>query len=347
MQLFSIGILKLNSDGTPKVDPATGLPIPTYQNEDIQVFARAWTGFYHQERRSNIELGGDWEPNRIDPMRINPDWRDVYPKMDLNDGFIGDSYPLCSDLPEKQFLKKGAKYILLGSSSLAEYQSGDMDWWAGYSDDELLRMTLDPNSQLRNILCNPGTPGSECNFQPVVVLQENLQCTGQECILDNLRAFKVQQDPPVYYEYVRPACVELSFYNTGKKINKRWPYETMCANIQVDEVMDACCPPRDVYWGGAQCICQFTGERVKYSNGVSRCNAVHGANAGYCDWEWMWNNGEKNNPDCLQWMEDYTWHWTNMTCTVRVKGKFPLGFLTFICSLLQLTRQTNFVHYFI
>jgi len=87
----------------------------------------------------------------------------------------------------------------------------------------------------------------------------------------------------------------------------------------VDEVMDACCPPRDVYWGGAQCICQFTGERVKYSNGVSRCNAVHGANAGYCDWVWMWNNGEKNNPDCLQWMEDYTWHWTNMTCTVRVK----------------------------
>jgi len=347
MQLFSIGILKLNSDGTPKVDPATGLPIPTYQNEDIQVFARAWTGSYHQKRRSNIELGGDWEPNRIDPMRINPDWRDVYPKMDLNDGFIGDSYPLCSDLPEKQFLKKGAKYILLGSSSLAEYQSGDMDWWAGYSDDELLRMTLDPNSQLLNILCNPGTPGSDCNFQPVVVLQENLQCTGQECILDNLRAFKVQQDPPVYYEYVRPACVELSFYNTGKKINKGWPHETMCANIQVDEVRDACCPPRNVYWGGAQDLCQFTGERVKYSNGVSRCKEVHGSNAGYCDWEWMSNNGEKNNPDCLHWMNDYSWHWTNMTCTVRVKGKFRLGFLIFICSLLQLTRQTNFVHSFI
>jgi hypothetical protein len=36
-----------------------------------------------------------------------------------------------------------------------------------------------------------------------------------------------------------------------------------------------------------------------------------------------------------------------MTCTVRVKGKFQLGFLIFICSLLQLTHQTNFVHYFI
>jgi hypothetical protein len=41
--LFSIGVQKLNGDGTTKVDPATGHPIPTFQNDDIQVFARAWT----------------------------------------------------------------------------------------------------------------------------------------------------------------------------------------------------------------------------------------------------------------------------------------------------------------
>jgi hypothetical protein len=75
---------------------------------------------------------------RIDPMQINPNWRDVFPKMDLNDGFIGDAYPLCSDLPENQCLKKGAKYILLCSLSLPEYQSGEMDWWAKYSDAEIL-----------------------------------------------------------------------------------------------------------------------------------------------------------------------------------------------------------------
>jgi hypothetical protein len=175
-------------------------------------------------------------------------------------------------------------------------------------------------------LCNPISSESGCNFQSVVVLEENLQCTGQECNLDNLRAFKVQQDPPVYYEYLRPACVELSFYNTGKKINKRWPdgnspNEVMCANTAVDEVMDACCPPRNVYWGGAKYLCKFTGERVKYATGVKRCKEAHGVNAGYCDWEWLWNDGEipSDPPKCL-WWTDYAWHWTNMTCTVRVKG---------------------------
>jgi hypothetical protein len=314
MQLFTIGVQQLNNDGTLKLDPSSGLPIPTYQNDDIQTFARAWTGFYQQERRGNIELGGDWEPNRIDPMRINPYWRDVYPKMDLNDGFIGDSYPLCSDLPDKQFLKKGAKYILLGSSSLPEFQSGDMDWWAGLSDNDILRISLDPNSLLRNALCNPSALSSECNFKSVVVLEEDLQCTGQECKIDNLRAFKVQQNPPIFYEYLRPACVELSFYNTGKKISKRWPHESMCANTQFEEIMDACCPASG---DGAQNLCTFTGERVKYATGASRCTAAYGANAGPCDWAWVWNDGK--TPDCLMWNDD-NWHWTNKPCTVRIKG---------------------------
>jgi len=316
MQLFSIGVHQLNMDGTLKIDPATGLPIPTYQNGDIQTFARAWTGFQRQEQRSNIELGSNWEPNRIDPMRINSWWRDVYPKMDLNDGFIGDAYPLCSDLPDKQFLKQGAKYILLGSSSLPELQTGEPDWWA--TEQNIVRMALDPTaSELYNVLCNADEYGT-CHFRPVVVLDSNLNCNGEECNLDNLRAFQVSQDPMVYYEYIRPACVELSFYNGGKKISKTWPYESMCANPSVEEVMDACCPPYDVYWGGAQNLCEFTGERVKYATGASRCTAVHGAQAGVCDWDWLWNNGENNDPNCNLWLED-NWHWTNMTCTLRAK----------------------------
>ena len=30
MQLFSIGLLTLNDDGTPVLDPASGLPLETY-----------------------------------------------------------------------------------------------------------------------------------------------------------------------------------------------------------------------------------------------------------------------------------------------------------------------------
>ena len=69
MQLFSIGIYDLNMDGTQKLDN-TGSPILTYDNTDIQNFARAWTGFRQQPRRSNIEMQWLDKDNRMDPMRI-------------------------------------------------------------------------------------------------------------------------------------------------------------------------------------------------------------------------------------------------------------------------------------
>ena len=44
LQLFSIGINRLNSDGTLAKD-AAGLPIPNYSQETIEAFARAFTGW--------------------------------------------------------------------------------------------------------------------------------------------------------------------------------------------------------------------------------------------------------------------------------------------------------------
>ena len=44
LQLFSIGLWKLNLDGTRIVD-TFGQPIPTYTNEDIKELARVFTGF--------------------------------------------------------------------------------------------------------------------------------------------------------------------------------------------------------------------------------------------------------------------------------------------------------------
>ena len=56
MQLFSIGLFMLNQDGTRKIDPTSGQPIPTYTNEDIVNFSRGWTNFKHREKeRDNIE----------------------------------------------------------------------------------------------------------------------------------------------------------------------------------------------------------------------------------------------------------------------------------------------------
>ena len=63
MQLFSIGLFEMNMDGTYKVG-TDGEPIQTYDNTDIQTFARAWTGFQRHGTRSNYE-GFWWNPNKI------------------------------------------------------------------------------------------------------------------------------------------------------------------------------------------------------------------------------------------------------------------------------------------
>lgn len=96
-----------------------GEPIQTYDNTNIQTFARAWTGFERQGTRSNYE-GYRWNPNKIDPMRLIGEKRDPFPKIDLKEGYIGDGYPLCADLPSKHFLKKGALYRAIGNSNRPE-----------------------------------------------------------------------------------------------------------------------------------------------------------------------------------------------------------------------------------
>ena len=117
MQLFTIGLLKLNDEGTVVVDE-NGKPIEVYTNEDIESFARAWTGFDRTSVRGNIEeVGRGSSDNRVDPLQIVSDYRDPFPKYSLDGGFIGDRYMLCSELPEQSFLKKGATFRLLGGSS--------------------------------------------------------------------------------------------------------------------------------------------------------------------------------------------------------------------------------------
>ena len=81
-------------------------------------FARAWTGFNRQATRGNIEaVWGYSTANWIDPMTLDEDWRDVFPKMDLRDDFIGDRYPLCVARPSRAFLRAGATWRYLGQAS--------------------------------------------------------------------------------------------------------------------------------------------------------------------------------------------------------------------------------------
>ena len=120
MQLYTIGTVLLNDDGTSKRD-ADGEEIDAYSNLDVMNFARAWTGFEEQKLRGNLEDSAGMifgNRNNIDPMRIVPEWRDKFPKTNLIGGYIGDRTPLCVDLPSKAFLAKGAKFRFLGGSKV-------------------------------------------------------------------------------------------------------------------------------------------------------------------------------------------------------------------------------------
>jgi hypothetical protein len=111
LQLFSIGLYKLNDDGTIKTD-SRGNELRTYTNEDLTEYARAFVGFFPSAKRGNIEDRGlQWAigTNVIDPMSIEIMVKDFYPKVSFGaenpnfvsstkNGFLTLSLPLLISL---------------------------------------------------------------------------------------------------------------------------------------------------------------------------------------------------------------------------------------------------------
>ena len=80
-QLFSIGLWELNQNGTKKLDPMTGLPIPTYTNVDITAFARVFTGLsYGPTSETNFDVYPN-PPKWLVPMRGYDTYHDLAPKI--------------------------------------------------------------------------------------------------------------------------------------------------------------------------------------------------------------------------------------------------------------------------
>lgn len=296
-QLFTIGLVELNMDGTPVLD-ATGSTIQTYDSEDIMSFARAWTGFVLQEERANVESGIS---NQLDPLRINAKTRDRFPKSDLEEGYIGDFYPLCADLPSKSFLRIGAKYRLLGSSPLPELLLEDDKTWALLAETK--RFKLETGSGLYDRLCAPF--GGSCTFPSVVVLDINLACASTECTVDTVRVIQVDD---VFYEYIRVPCVEHSFFENARKVatRARW-VNPMCANPKEAVASEACCAP-DQKERGATHVCAYAGERTTLATAESRCAAIGQA---LCNF--------RNLAVDALCPHRSSYHWTSESCNLSVK----------------------------
>ncbi len=82
MQLFSIGLVMLNQDGSTRTN-AQGQPIPTYDQAIIEGFAHIYTGWTYAG--SPIFRGARATlTNQIIPMQLWPNFHDTGPKMLLN-----------------------------------------------------------------------------------------------------------------------------------------------------------------------------------------------------------------------------------------------------------------------
>ena len=265
MQLFSIGLWELNLDGSYKTPRQS-----TYTNDDIRAFSRVWTGWNLQAVRGNLmmpQLRGNaanssvfgyaagFYGNLVDSMKLTPQMRDKFPKSLLGGAKnLGDSYPLCSQLPARHFLQSGSKYRYHGTTSTL----GEL-----YDNAAGIREHFSPDptaSELYAALCSASSGRAQrCTFPPVVTLTSTLSCNGAtECAADTLKAVKiVDGDTTGFYTYVEPPCVRLQFYEGGRRA-KYASQEKVCADPETVGVVGAqCCYEPASHPSGNPCPSTF------------------------------------------------------------------------------------------
>eukprot|EP00475_Leptophrys_vorax_P010663 TRINITY_DN1725_c0_g1_i1.p1 TRINITY_DN1725_c0_g1~~TRINITY_DN1725_c0_g1_i1.p1 ORF type:complete len:2015 (+),score=508.39 TRINITY_DN1725_c0_g1_i1:40-6084(+) len=259
MQLFSLGLNKLNRNGTV-IYNADGTIAPTYTITDIESFARIWTGFNLQSFRGNIENNnGDLTSNYIDPMKLVAISHDTFPKHGLDDAHIGDGYPLCRSLPARSFLRMGAKYRFLGSSFVPFVMAVQSN------------LTLDSNSKLYSLLCNADAGGT-CHPQSVVTLTQNLDCYGVECNIDIIRTVTVYLTSTTYvnYEYVQMPCVELEFPEQPASTTNSGRSYPLCVDKRSVRALPTCCSSTNGY-----VTKDYPGELMTYATAAQKCAALN------------------------------------------------------------------------
>ncbi len=114
MQLFSIGLVELNVDGTVKLDSA-GKPIPTYDQNTIKALARVFTG-WNMATITNWWEWTDSGASEILPMKAFPEYHDTGEKI-----LFGDKIIAAGQTPQQDL--DSALDILFAHNNLAPFIS--------------------------------------------------------------------------------------------------------------------------------------------------------------------------------------------------------------------------------
>jgi uncharacterized protein (DUF1800 family) len=102
MQLFTIGLVQLNPDGTPKLD-SEGNEIPTYDNDDIHEMAKVFTGLAGAQRSDGSNGRFDYDPGQVNlalPMVLYPVEHDITEKTIINNTVLPSGRSGITDLEE-------------------------------------------------------------------------------------------------------------------------------------------------------------------------------------------------------------------------------------------------------
>jgi|GEM_PF-665781 len=81
MQLFTIGLYELNNNGTQRIDPATGQPIPAYTQQDVEEYARVFTGWNYADADRWDRAPASGFTNKFLPMLPFPGFHDTGEKQ--------------------------------------------------------------------------------------------------------------------------------------------------------------------------------------------------------------------------------------------------------------------------
>jgi cullin-associated NEDD8-dissociated protein 1 len=280
MQLFSIGLWKLNDNGT-RIRDASGNVLETYSNLDIQDLARIWTGFRVHPFRKNIELTVK-KVNMIDAMTISGSDHDTFPKQGLDGFHIGDRYPLCSSLPKLSYLRKGAIYRYLRSiSSYTFHEKSGI-------------LTINESfSSLYRVLCNPNSQRG-CQLRSKITLTSTLPCYGLECDIDSVKIVKFSiNGSNIFYEYAQIPCVRLEFPQIRRVTTSTSSNRAICSDAKSIVASSACCSSlsaaatvRTRYFGEVQSFESARSVCAKFNQTLCRYSSlsVPSSSGGYRTW---------------------------------------------------------------
>ena len=220
--------------------------------------------------------------------------------------------------------------------------------WEG--NEKIKRLVLrEDGSELHDALC--AESGGNCTYPPIVILENDLSCDEEndpECRLDMMRV--VQVSSGIFYEYHRPPCVQLAYYDNAVQVNGRNTNNQMCANPVLPVATRMCCisdlkRSNTNGWGGwgattfgyANAFVNFDGELVSYNTNAEFCNIslpalpLNSTSDSITSTVCSGDRGATLTPESPTGTTSYTyyhqgnapqgnvWQWTNGGCALQMK----------------------------